>query len=243
MLYKYYLEIKNRIFLLILVWFSTVLIVYTYKEVMLFLFLKPSEVLFKEKFLYFIFTNLTEVFSTYIKFSYFIGNQILFVYLVYMIFIFLAPGLYLNEYKNCLVVLSCCFILWCFSIVCLNKVLLPVSLNFFYSYHETKVNQAFSFHYEAKINEYFNLYLSIYYMWCLNSQLFIILYFVLEFFKNNLKYLKELRKVFYLFFLILATVISPPDVLSQIILAIFLISFYEIVIVVIILKKQFLNFN
>nr|UFQ22722.1 hypothetical protein [Attheya longicornis] len=243
MLNKYYLEIKNRIFLLSLVWASSILISYQYKEIVLFLLLKPSKVLFKETFIYFIFTNLTEVFSTYIQLSYFIGNQIFFIYAIYNILIFFAPGMYFYEYKNSLLLYFSCLILWWLSILCLNKILLPISFSFFYSFQETIINQAFSFHYEARINEYFHLYFKIYYIWCLISQLLVFFYIFLEYFKNDLKYIKKFRKIFHLVFLIVATVITPPDILSQVTLALSIVCFYEMIAILVFFKKNFLNFN
>jgi sec-independent protein translocase protein TatC len=243
MLNKYYFEIKNRIFLLLLAWVSTILISYQYKEIFLFLFIKPSKVLFKETFIYFIFTNLTEVFSTYINLSYFIGNQIFLIYFIYNILIFFAPGMYFYEYKNFLLLFFYCLILWWLSILCLNTVLLPISFNFFFCFQETVTNQAFSFHYEARINEYLYLYFKIYYIWCLNSQFLVFFYLFLEYFKNDLKYIKKLRKIFYLVFLIIATIITPPDILSQVMLALSIVCVYEMMIVIIFLRKNFLNFN
>ena len=236
-MYKYYLEIKNRVLLLILVWLSTVLICYFYKEVILFMFLKPSEVLFKDTFLYFIFTNLTEIFYAYLKFSYFIGNQVLFIYFVFNLFVFLAPGMYLNEYRSGKFFCIGALCLWCFSTVMLSRVIFPISLNFFYSFHETVENQAFSFHYEAKISEYLDLYIMIYYLWCFSCQLFIIIYIFLESFRANAKGIKKFRKIFYLIFLTLATLVSPPDVISQVVIGLITVCLFEIIIVVIIFKK------
>jgi hypothetical protein len=67
MLFSYFSEIKNRIILLLLTWISTFYICYTYKEILLFVFIKPSLILSKLNNLYFITTNITEIFITYIN--------------------------------------------------------------------------------------------------------------------------------------------------------------------------------
>jgi hypothetical protein len=69
--YVYYLEIKNRIILLIVTWLFTLFMCYLYKEVILF-FILTSTHFFQStfenqtEFNYFIFTDVTEIFYVYI---------------------------------------------------------------------------------------------------------------------------------------------------------------------------------
>ena len=71
MIYKYYLEIKNRFLLLSLTWVSTILVSYFYKEILLFISIKPSICNNNSIIFYFIFTDVKEVFSVYIKLIFF----------------------------------------------------------------------------------------------------------------------------------------------------------------------------
>jgi Sec-independent protein secretion pathway component TatC len=96
-IYKYYLEIKYRILMLLLTWFSVVLVSYCFKELLLFLIIKPNEL--KYSLFYFIFTDVKEVFSVYITLVLFIGNQFLVYYFLYHLLIFIALGLYKFEYR------------------------------------------------------------------------------------------------------------------------------------------------
>ena len=67
-MFLYYIkEIKNRLFLLSLTWVSTFVCSYPYKENILFLCVKPSLYYFKDSSFYFISTDLTEIFYTYLK--------------------------------------------------------------------------------------------------------------------------------------------------------------------------------
>ena len=63
---KYFIEIRNRLLLLLLTWLSTILISYLYKEILLFSIVQPN-IVFNfsngSTFFYFIFTNVTEIFS------------------------------------------------------------------------------------------------------------------------------------------------------------------------------------
>lgn len=71
MIYKYYLEIKNRCLLLSLTWVSTILVSYLYKETLLFISIQPSICNNNSAIFYFIFTDVKEVFSVYLKLVFF----------------------------------------------------------------------------------------------------------------------------------------------------------------------------
>lgn len=45
---------------------------------------------------------------------------------------------------------------------------------------------------------------------------------------NNLNQVKKYRKLFYFLFVFFSTIVTPPDVFSQLFVSFFLISFYEI---------------
>ena len=85
MFYKYFLEIRNRSFLLLYGWVFTATISYFYKETVLFLLIKPINSIL----IYFIFTSITEILSTYLKLIYFLSNQIFLICFVYHILMFL----------------------------------------------------------------------------------------------------------------------------------------------------------
>jgi Sec-independent protein secretion pathway component TatC len=96
---KYFLEMKNRFFLLCITWLSILFVSYVYKETLLFTVIQPNLSLnyYKDNF-YFIFTNILEVFIVYLKLILFLSLQISFIYLFYHIFIFLSSGLFYLEY-------------------------------------------------------------------------------------------------------------------------------------------------
>lgn len=88
--YKYYLEIKNRLLLLFLMWITTVLVGYYCKETLLFLIIRPTTYYSNENFyIYFIFTDATEIFSVFINIVLFFSNQIVIIYLIYHFLVFI----------------------------------------------------------------------------------------------------------------------------------------------------------
>lgn len=243
MLYNYFIEIRNRSLLLFLTWFSLITISYLHKEIVLFIFVKPSLCLFKKNSLYFIFTGLTEIFSTYIKLSYFLGNQITFIFMLYHLLLFVTPGLHSFEYKNLRFIYVLSFLFWIISIIFLNILILPFSWQFFLSFQKTISNQAFNFYFEAKINEYLKFYVTIYYVCVLNLQFFVSLFIFLDCIKENLRLVKKFRKLFYFLFFLIATLITPPEIFSQLFIGFSMVIFYEIIIISIILKTKLNNIN
>ena len=83
------------------------------------------------------------------------------------------------------------------------------------------------FFFESKINEYLYFFLITYKSCILNFQFFLIVLVFLFHIKINLKAIRMLRKVFYLFFIIAATLLTPPDIFSQLFVFSLLMLFFE----------------
>jgi len=236
MIYYFITELKNRTLLIVLTWISVMAVSYFYKEVLVFLLVKPNLYVFQQNSLYFIFTNLTDIFSTYLKLIYFVGNQFLFVFVLYHLFIFLAPGLYFFEYKRYAKLFKTSVALWFFSIFTLNSYILPLSWNFFLSFQTSISHSVLTFYLEAKIIEYIDLYINLYYICCLNFQLFVLLIIFLNSIKESLNSIKTFRRFFYFGFFLIATFLTPPDVFSQLLVGTSAVIAFELTIVTVILK-------
>jgi len=74
---KYLAEIQNKLILLIIVFFSTVLVNYCYKDLLLFLI---TQMHLNDETFYFIFTDVTELFHVCFQMVYFISIQIVIWY-------------------------------------------------------------------------------------------------------------------------------------------------------------------
>jgi sec-independent protein translocase protein TatC len=229
MVYHYYLEIKNRMLLLILAWLSLGIVGYVYKEVMLFLLINPIS--YKTLYgvdLYLIFTDVTEIFSVYTQLVFFVCNQVVFIQLLYHFLLFLAPGLYRFEHTNFKLFFKACVFSWVVSIIFLNQFLLPLSWKFFLDFQTP--TPTINVYFEGRLNEYFSFYIGLYYICVLNSQLLLILIICLNSFSTKLGKMKNFRKVFYFVFILISTLITPPDILSQLFLACTTIIIYEFLI-------------
>ena len=227
---KYINELKHRLSLLFLCWISVFLTGYCYKEVLLIEFLKLTCFETKDSLNNFIFTNVTELFSTYINMSFFISNQIVGIYLVYNILIFLTPGLYRWEYRMLKQGFQLIVIFWLVSFVFVGWYLAPLMWKFFLSFQDNLVEQHIDLNFDAKIFEYLSFITALFYSYDIQSFLFVCLFITFGYLKNMKFLMKVFRKFFYLLFLLLSTFLTPPDITSQLITFIFLILFFELII-------------
>lgn len=242
MVLKYFLEIKNRTTLIIISWLFTFFICYIYKDAILFTFIKPSLYLFKINTLYFISTNLTEIFSTHIKLACFISNQIIILYGIYHIFIFIVPGLYKFEYFNFKFILICSIIFWILTTILIYKLILPWSWKFFLSFQQTLSNNKLQLHFEAKLWEYLSFFIKLYNISIINCQFIILIFIYINFIKKKLNFIKNFRKFIYFVIFFISALITPPDILNQILLSLITITIYEIILFSLILKNKIKKF-
>lgn len=174
---------------------------------------------------YFIFTDVTDLFYTYFRMITFISCQLIIWYIFYHIFIFLCPAFFFYEYKFGSFFLKISIFFWLLSIGLSTYILIPFGWNFFLSFQITQ-----AFYFEAKITEYLDFYINVYLLSFIYCQLFTLLFFFLINVSQNLHYIKRFRKVYYYLFFLFATLVSPPDILSQTVLSLFAIASFELII-------------
>lgn len=233
---SYFLELRNRITLMFFVWLSVVLVCYIFKEILLFTIIKQGFCL-QDSF-YFIFTDVSEVFNVYLVLIFFIGNQVLFLYFCYHMVVFLLPGLFYSEYSSLVFIFKLSFSCFLISIVMYGKIFFPLCWNFFLSFQNLDVLKVTAFYFESKISEYIYFYTSFYYVCVFYFQILVVLFIVFDISKSQKKIVKKFRKFFYYFFIIFSTLVTPPDVFSQLFLSVCLIFSYEMLIFYFIYKKD-----
>ena len=234
----YYKEIKNRILLIIISWIYSVLICSQYVDTLIYIYIKPSQDYIDKKNIYFIYTNINELFYTYINLIIYSVNLITIVYIIYQVFYFIRPGLYNIEYNSVLFYLKTLAAVWLLNIILLYNILIPFSWEFFISFQNTIEKGRLEFFFESKLNEYLSFILNLYNLSIINI---IMIYFIFLYtysVQNINTYLKSKRKIFYFLFFLLASLVTPPDVLNLIILGTTSILIYEIFIMFVILVKN-----
>jgi sec-independent protein translocase protein TatC len=122
-------------------------------------------------------------------------------------------------------------IAWICSIILLKEFIVPFSWSFFLSFQETNdILQPASFFFEARIIEYLNYFINLYYICLINCQILALLILFLNNISEKIGTIKTFRKLFYFIFIVFSTITTPPDVVSQIIMSLSLIAIYELLI-------------
>lgn len=181
----------------------------------------------------FIYTDLIEAFITYIKLSILVGIYFSYPFFLYQLWCFLIPGLYLYEKKILRII---CIISTCLFFIgglIGYYILFPIAFNFFLGFQKIGYDKLFTIELQAKIQEYllFNTKLIFSLGLCFQLPIFIIFLYQLN--PNIYAWLINKRRFLYIFSFIVGAILSPPDILSQFVLATPLILFFEISLLII----------
>ena len=239
MIIKHFKEIKNRIIIIIISYITFFIICFFYGLTILKLTILLQNELSKYVFNYFIFTSITELFLIYFELSFFLTNFLFYFNILYNLICFLSSGLYTQEYGYLKIYYFLTFLLSIISIVFTHFLMIPFLVNFFLSFQTiSNTNDPINLYFEAKIYEYLKFYKEVYFNNFINFQLLNLMIF--GFYTTNsfvLSNIKTNRKYFYFVFLFISTILTPPDIISQLITYLFITCFFELSLFLFILKK------
>lgn len=152
-----------------------------------------------------------------------LGVIVAFPYLLWELWRFVAPGLTPNEIKRSRGFIFIASFLFFIGVVFSFYVIAPVSINFLYNYQITDAIEN-SFTLESHIGLVTNMLLGV----SILFELPVLIYFLTKIGLITPEFLKRYRKHALVVVLILAAIITPPDVASQVIVAIPILILYEI---------------
>jgi len=240
-MFNYFFELRNRLIYIFSTLFFLGFLSFNYKEALLFFLVKPSLFIYETNLPYFIYTNLNEIFLTYIKLSTVISIYMAIPFIIQHFWKFLKPGLYRREHFYFKVALSTFYLIWIITTLVVHYFLLPQLWQFFSGFDVNIFQGPLGLHFEAKLNEYLNFLISMYFHCCFGSQIMIsFMIFALNIGEQNLNFIKKLRNYIYLISFFIAALITPPDVLSQILVAFFILFTYEILIFLLLIKNEYI---
>ena len=174
-----------------------------------------------------IFTALQETFLSYLKVSFFAAFFITSPYILIQIWKFIAPGLYKHEKKAILPYLIITPILFFLGGMLVYYLIMPLAIKFFLSFESTGVVTNLPIQLEAKVNEYLSLVMKLIFAFGLSFQLPVVLSLLARIGLIDSKFLKERRKYVVVIIFAAAAILTPPDPITQIGLAIPLLILYE----------------
>ncbi len=175
-----------------------------------------------------IFTDLTEVFFTHIKIAFFFGAFASSPIFLTQLWLFVAPGLYRNEKTALAPFLVASPVLFFMGGALVYFVLFPMAWSFFLSFETLGGDGTLPIELEAKVAEYLTLVMKLIFAFGFCFQLPVLMTLMARVGLATSKGMAEKRKYAIVGVFIVAAVITPPDPISQLSLAIPIIVLYEI---------------
>ena len=175
-----------------------------------------------------IFTALQETFLTYLKVSFFTSFFVTSPYILIQIWKFIAPGLYKHEKLAIMPYLVITPILFFLGGALVYYLVMPLAIKFFLSFESTGINTNLPIQLEAKVNEYLSLIMKLIFAFGLSFQLPVVLSLLARVGIVDSEFLRTRRKYVIVIIFAAAAILTPPDPITQIGLAIPLLILYEL---------------
>jgi len=175
-----------------------------------------------------IYTGLTEAFFTYLKVAFWAGAFLTFPVVAAQLWMFIAPGLYRNEKQAFLPFLIATPILFFMGGAIAYYVVFPLAWRFFVSFETAGGPETLPIELEARVGEYLSLVMKLIFAFGLSFQLPVALTLMGRVGLVSSDALSRNRKFAIVGVFVVAAIITPPDIISQVTLAIPILVLYEI---------------
>nr|WP_052215035.1 twin-arginine translocase subunit TatC [Belnapia sp. F-4-1] len=178
-----------------------------------------------------IFTALYEAFFTYLKVAFFGAVFFSFPMWATQLWLFVAPGLYRSEKRAITPFLVASPFLFVMGAALAYYFIFPLAWHFFITFETPPGDGALPIQLEAKVSEYLSLVMQMILAFGISFQLPVLLTLLCRVGILSVETLKKGRRYAIVGMFVVAAVLTPPDVISQVGLAIPLLGLYEISII------------
>ncbi|MBN1637109.1 MAG: twin-arginine translocase subunit TatC [Deltaproteobacteria bacterium] len=169
-----------------------------------------------------IYTSLPEAFLTYLKVSFFAGLVLATPVILYQIWKFIMPGLYEMERKYVAPFVIVATMFFGIGVAFAFYVVFPFGFKFFLGFSTDNIYAL------PALKEYLSLSIRLLLAFGITFELPVFIFFLAKLGIVNHKMLRKQRKYAIIIVVVVAAVLTPPDVISQVLLAVPLLGLYEI---------------
>ena len=173
-----------------------------------------------------IFTNLPEMFFTYLKTAFIAGILLVAPYIFYQLWMFVAPGLYQKEKKYVIPFVVFSSLLFVGGGLFGYFIVFPFGFKFFLGFANENIQAL------PSVKQYFSFAIKLLFAFGVVFELPVVVFFLAKMGLVTPELLRKKRKYAILLTFVLAAILTPPDVITQCMMAGPLIILYEIGIII-----------
>src|SRR5580704_17159267 len=178
-----------------------------------------------------IFTQLYEVFFTYLRVAFFGAAFLSFPVIASQVWLFVAPGLYRSEKRAFLPFLAATPVLFLAGAALAYYFVFPFAWRFFASFQDPTGGGGVPIELLPRVSEYLDLVMKLIFAFGLTFEMPVLLTLLAKVGIISSKRLKKFRRYAYVGMFVIAAILAPPDIITQTGLAVPLIALYEISII------------
>ena len=179
-----------------------------------------------------IFTNLPEMFFAYLKVAFVAGIMAAAPIIFYQIWLFVAPGLYQKEKKYLIPFVVSSTLLFVGGALFGYFIVFPFGFKFFIGFANEYVKAL------PSVKQYFSFSIKLLFAFGVVFELPVVIFFLSKIGIVTPELLRKKRKYAILLTFALAAILTPPDVITQCMMAVPLIVLYEIGILVAVIARK-----
>ena len=219
-------DLKKCLCYSLLFFVSAFCICFVYKKQLYYFITKPIITIINNNDAVLIYTNIFETFYTDMSVCGYIAFFISIPFFLFCIYRFFAPSLYKNEKKVVILLSICGVFMICLSFVLFYFFIFPQAINFFVVQDiQTDQQMAKPF---FKISEYISTFFHFTIGFAIVFQAPLLLFGLVKFGLIKNDFLSKNRRIAIVIIFIISAIITPPDVISQIVCAFVLMVIYEL---------------